>query len=113
MSNSAHLGIISLFSFVYLITFPNKNLVMEDMTVSKSRPHQIEHFWNTVKFSLNVFTRVFLIYAILAFLPILCEILASYYFSNRKMLKFDKEITKVQMLKYIILNCSCEYFTTQ
>ena len=46
-------------------------------------------------------------------LPILCEILASDYCSNGKMLKFDKEITKGQMLKYVIMNCSCEFLVTQ
>ena len=30
------------------------------------------------------------------FIPILCEILASSFFSNRKMLKFNKEITKLK-----------------
>ena len=27
---------------------------MADMPVSKSRPHQIEHFWNTTEFSLKI-----------------------------------------------------------
>ena len=26
------------------------------------------------------------------------------------MLKFDKEITKAKMLKYMIMNCSCEFW---
>ena len=41
--------------------------------------------------------------AILAILPILCEILASDFCSNGKMLKFDKEITIGKMLKYMIM----------
>ena len=50
--------------------------------------------------------------AILAFLLILCEILTANYFSNRKMLKFDKEITKAKMLKYINMNCTCKFLAT-
>ena len=34
------------------------------------------------------------------------EILTADYFSNRKMLKFDKENMEAKMLKYIIMNCS-------
>ena len=37
--------------------------------------------------------RVFLSSTILVFLPILCKILTANYCSNRKMLKFNKEIT--------------------
>ena len=29
------------------------------------------------------------------------------------MLKFDKEITKAKMLKYVIMNYSCEFLATQ
>ena len=37
--------------------------------------------------------------------------LSANYCSNRKMLKFDNEITKSKMLKRMTMNCSCEYFT--
>ena len=42
---------------------------------------------------------------------ILCEIPTADYCSNGKILKLDKEITKAKMLKYVIMNCSCEFFT--
>ena len=29
------------------------------------------------------------------------------------MLKFDKEFTEAKMLKYIIMNCLCEFLATQ
>ena len=32
------------------------------------------------------------------------KVLASNYFSNRKMLKYDKEIAKAKILKYVIMN---------
>ena len=48
-----------------------------------------------------------------AILPILCEIFAFDYFPNRKMLKFDKEITKAKMLQHILMDCSCEFLATQ
>ena len=45
---------------------------------------------------------------------LLCEILAANYYSNRIILKFDKEITKVKMLNNCsLLNYSCEYLTIQ
>ena len=47
-------------------------------------------YWNAI-----LFIRVFLSWAIL---PILCALLSSNFCSNRKMLKFDKEITKAKML---------------
>ena len=50
---------------------------------------------------------------ILAILPSLSEILTAHYSSNRNMLKFDKEITKVKMLKYVIMNGSCEFLVKQ
>ena len=46
------------------------------------------------------------------FSNILCEILASNNFSKKK-LKFDKEITEAKMLKYVVMNCSCEFLATQ
>ena len=45
--------------------------------------------------------------------PESCEILAFNYCSNRKMLKFDKEITETKMLNYLMMNYSCEFLTTQ
>ena len=57
--------------------------------------------------------RFFFSKAILAFVPILCELLISNYPSNRKILKFHKEITKATMLKYVIMNYSCEFLARQ
>ena len=50
---------------------------------------------------------------ILAILPILCEMLTSDYCSIKQKLKFEKEITKNKLLKYVIMNCSCEFLATQ
>ena len=45
--------------------------------------------------------------------PESCEILAFNYCSNRKMLKFNKEITEAKMLNYLMMNYSCEFLATQ
>ena len=61
---------------------------------------------------LKAHARVVLSTAILAFLEILCKILTATYCSNRKMLKFDKEIIKTKMLKYVMKNCSRAFLAT-
>ena len=43
----------------------------------------------------------------------MCEILTSNYCSNRNVLKFDKEITKARILKYLMISCSYEFFATK
>ena len=51
----------------------------------------------------------FLSLVILFILPVLCEILPSNFCSNGKILKFDKEITKAKMLKYMVVKRSGEF----